>query len=393
MAEITIPSVISIDTDAETVSFYTLSESSVANHIVGNLKAKPFDDDFYSKLDKLIKAYKQKRPSDQFTRASLVLPDHVFLTDIVSIPNLGRRALDRSLELAVETVYKDKSEMHYRTYQLALTKQLATYGIVGIRKEIVSRLNQIFSENEIAIQNITFASNAMADGAMVLNQRLKGATCLLLDIKEEFARFAFVNKGRTVGYYRLPFGHSMLFKSRVASEDLLFDHSTGELLVLNAKEKAKAKQLTMMGEEVMSDPDVEDAMADDPNMEDESSVFDTDVTFSSRKVARKLPKFMLRETPTDRDGFIYENFRIFVKWALDLIAGNSDITELGEIDSVYVNMPSEYGFLFEKINDEAKENKVKFQPLITDKQSLERSKTLELHGAVYAKQFNTSNNF
>lgn len=393
MAEITIPSVISIDTDAETVSFYTLSERGVANHIVGNLKAKPFDDDFYFKFDKLIKAYKQKRPSDQLTRASLVLPDHVFLTDIVSIPNLGRRALDRSLELAVETVYKDKSEMHYRTYQLALTKQIATYGIVGIRKEIVSRLNQIFSENEIAIQNITFASNAMADGAMALNQKLKGATCLLLDIKEEFARFAFVNKGRTVGYYRLPFGYSMLFKSRVASEDLLFDHSTGELLVLNAKEKAKAKQLTMMGEEVMSDPDVEAAMADDPNMEDESSVFDTDVTFSSRKVARKLPKFMLRETPTDRDGFIYENFRIFIKWALDLIAGNSDITELGEIDSVYVNMPREYGFLFEKINDEAKENKVKFQPLITDKQSLERSKTLELYGAVYAKQFNTSNNF
>ena len=393
MAEITIPAVISIDTDAEMVSFYTLNESGKINHIVGNCKAKPFDDDFYSKLDKLIKTYKQKKPEAPITRVSLVLPDHVFLTDIFTIPNLGRRALERSLELAVETVYKDKSEMHYRTYQLALNKQIATFGIVGIRKEIVSRLNQIFSENAITVQNITFASNAMADGAMALNQKLKGATCLLLDIKEEFARFAFVNKGRTVGYFRLPFGHSMLFKSRVASEDLLFDHSTGELLVLNAKEKAKAKQLTMMGEEVMSDPDVEDAMSDDPNIEDESSVFDTDVTFSSRKVARKLPKFMLRETPTDRDGFIYENFRIFIKWALDLIASNSEITELGEIDSVYVNMPSEYGFLFEMINDEAKENKVEFLPLVIDKRSLEKAKALELHGAVYAKHFNTSNNF
>ncbi len=390
MAETTIPAVISLDTDAQLVHFYTLSAGGKENHIIGNYRACPFDEEFYSKLDKLLKAYKQKNPTPAITKASVILPDHVFVIDTFSIPNLGRKALDHSLSLAIETIYNDKGEINYRTFSLALNKQVATFGIVGVRREVLRRINQIFSNNEISVQNITFAANSMVDGAFAVNQKLKNSTFMLLDIKEESSKFAFVNKGKTIGYFRLPFGHSMLYKSRVASEDLLFDHSTGELLVLNAKEKAKAKQLTMMGEEIITDPDVLDALS---NESDQTSVFDTDVSFSSRKAARKLPKFMLRETPTDREDFIYENFRIFVKWTLELIAANKDITDVGAIENVYVNMPSEYAFLFNKVNAESKENKVKFLPLVTDKQSEEKAKNLELFGGAYVKQFNTTNNF
>ncbi len=390
MAEITIPAVVSIDTHSETVHFYTISENSKVNHIIGNYHACPFDEEFYSKLDRMIKAYKQKRPTAEFSKVSVLLPDHVFLIDTFNIPNLGRKAIDRSLELAVETIYKDKNEIDYRTYPLAFNKQLATFGIVGVNKEVIGRINEIFSQNEISVQNITFAVNAMVDGAIAINQKLKNANFLLLDIKEESTSFAFVNKGKTVGYYRLPFGYSMLSESHIVSEDVLFDHSSGDLLVLNAKEKAKAKQLTTMDEEVIFNPDVEDAMS---NESEQQSVFDTDASFSNRKVARKLPKFMLRETPTDREGFVYENFRIFIKWALDLIAGNTDITELGAVENVYVNMPNEYAFLYEKINAEAEENKVSFKPLSTGKQSEEKVKNLELFGGTYVKQFNTINNF
>ena len=55
---------------------------------------------------------------------------------------------------------------------------------------------------------------------------------------------AYIVKGKVCGCYPLPFGYSMLYKSRLAAEDLLFDHSSGELLVLNAKERAKSHALT-----------------------------------------------------------------------------------------------------------------------------------------------------
>ena len=41
-----------------------------------------------------------------------------------------------------------------------------------------------------------------------------------------------------------------------------------------------------------------------------------------QRVARKLPKFMQRPTPTNARDFVYENFRIFVKWALSYLRGN-----------------------------------------------------------------------
>ena len=103
MAEITIPAVISIDTD--TVHFYITDPEGRSSHVSASYRPCPFDDDFFSKLDKLIKAYLQKNPMDPAAKISLVLPDHLFFTDIFNIPTLGRRAVDRSFELAFETVY------------------------------------------------------------------------------------------------------------------------------------------------------------------------------------------------------------------------------------------------------------------------------------------------
>ena len=122
--------------------------------------------------------------------------------------------------------------------------------------------------------------------------------------------------------------------------------------------------------------------------------FETHADTSAKKSSRKLPKFMLRETPKDQNGYIYENFRIFLKWTLELLANNSKITSLGEIDTVYVNMPKEFGFLFDMINAEANENKVKFVPLNNDaSNSPSFLSALELFGGFQVEQYNKINNF
>jgi len=395
MFDSAITSVIAIDTETNSIHFY--SEPSAAtpnNHLVANFRCRPFDDEFYEKFDKILKAYQQKNAGSQPAKVSLILPDHVFLTDTINIPTIGRRAMENSLELAIGAMYKNKNDLKYHTFSMAQNKQFTTYGLVGIRKDLLARVMNICTENQISVQNVTFVSNAMANGAMTLNQKLKNGTFMLLDIKENLARIAFVNKGRTIGTYDLPFGYSMLYKSRLAAEDLLFDHTSGELLVLNAQEKAKARQLTMMGEEVLTDPDEND---DDekPFSDTEGAMFHAGTTGDGKRTARKLPKFMLRDTPTDRDGFVYENFRIFVKWTLELLANNPSITSLGAISTVYVNMPKEYEFLYEMVNAEEKENKVSFAPLLTGAslESAVAATDLELYGGFQVKQFNKLNNF
>jgi hypothetical protein len=70
---------------------------------------------------------------------------------------------------------------------------------------------------------ITYTSNSMVNGAMALNGKLKNDTFLLLDIKKGVARFAFVVRGCTMGYYELPFGYEIMSTSRLVTEENLFD--------------------------------------------------------------------------------------------------------------------------------------------------------------------------
>ena len=111
------------------------------------------------------------------------------------------------------------------------------------------------------------------------------------------------------------------------------------------------------------------------------------------KKARKLPKYMLRETPEGAEGFVCENFRLFVKWALDVYASNTSITSLASIENVYVNMPERYSFAISRANEEIAENKLKFVPLTESYGSELIHKNLELYGGFYAKQYNKPNNF
>lgn len=398
MFDSALSAVISVNTDNQTISFYADAGGSSRQHLAANYNSQPFDDTFFQKLDKILQGYRQKNPAVSLAKVSLILPDHVFFTDTVNVPALGKKAIENSLNLAIGAIYKNRNDLKLHTYPMTQNKQIATFGLVGARKDLLSRLTSVCETNHVGIQNITFAANAMVNGAFALNPKLKNGTFLLLDIKETTARLAFVNKGRTVGSYSLPFGYSMLYKTRLAAEDLLFDHTSGELLVLNAKEKAKAKQLTVTGEEVLVDEDAEDLLnVPQANTEaEDSDLFDSETYIDGKRAGRKLPKFMLRDTPTDRDGFVFENFRIFMKWTLDLIATNSDITSQGAIDTVYVNLPRSFNSLYDMVNAEADENKVKFAPLLTGASfdnSSAYARDLELFGGFYVRQFNKINNF
>ena len=102
---------------------------------------------------------------------------------------------------------------------------------------------------------------------------------------------------------------------------------------------------------------------------------------------------MLRPTPTNREGYMYENFRLFVKWTLEFIASNPALSSLGYPEAVYVNMPEEYNFIYDMVNLEEEDNGVRFLPLVTDAEEEVIIKNLELYGGLYTKNFNGFNNF
>ena len=374
--------VIAVEPLSEAINFCTATGDQ--NGLLtnsANYKVRAFDQEFYDRLAKIVKQQQEKNPKMDLQKAAVILPDQLFLLDMISVPVIHRKAMQHSLSLAIEAVYKNAEDLNLVTYAVQQNKQVATFGLAGARRDLLEKVRQTLADSGVAVTGITFASNAMVNGAFALNPKLKGDTFLLLDIKENYSRFAFVVRGCTMGYYDLPFGYGMLYKSRLADEDMLFNHRAGELLVLNAKERARAKQLTMEGA--------------NPNEQtgEEGTTYEQGRDGTLRKVPRKLPKFMQRPVPQSREEYLYENFRIFIKWALDLIGNNRDIVSLAKLDTVYVNMPAEYGFLFETVNKRRTSHGVTFAPLLSDSTEMTMAENLELYGGFFLGQYNEANTF
>lgn len=362
--------VIAVDSLAGTVQF--CSPESGGNTLVTNAvpyEARSFDADFFAKLGEAVKEQLALNPKMDVDEVSLILPDQLFLLDTVSIPVIHRKAMQQSLSVAVETIYRNAAELNLMTYPVAQTKQTMTFGLVGVRHDLLDLANKTLVDAEAPVSSITFASNAMVNGAMALNAKLRGETFLLLDIKRDYARYALVVRGCTMGYYDLPFGYGMMHESDICIEDALFDHSAAELLVYVSREKARAKEAGEGGESAEI-PDV-----------------------LPLKTPKKLPGFMLRAKPEDAEGYIYENFRIFLKWALELINNNRDITSIAKIDTIYINMPDRYRFLFDVIKTKHEGRGTTFLPLLPEGSELSLAENLELYGGFHTKRYNTANTF
>ena len=405
MFEKKLESVIGIDTDSGEVHFY-LSDRKNENSIgyfVANCKSQSLNAEFFRKLSGAMNSFRESHPEASLQKVALVLSDNNVMTDTVNLPIINRKAMDASLDASLNNLY-GSGELKYNRQLAMQNKQFATYVVTGIRKDLLVKLQDAFADNQVGVSTVTYAAATTANSAMVLNPKLKNASFVLLDVKETMTRIVFVVKGKTLGFYSLPFGENVLHQGEVVPEDMMFDHPSAELLVLNAKEKAKAKALTA-AEDFMAlplvDEDADSSASDEMQQSDEQDDDEDDevkaeeIVISGKlrkKTPRKLPKYMQRSIPEDAEGIVYENFRVFVKWTLELISSNAAITSLGTPEAVYVNMNDSYSFLYDKVNADKEEHGISFLPLSSEKNPIIKG-NLELYGGFFAKQYNGINNF
>ena len=384
--------IIVLDVESETVHFYIVDKKDKKNvkHEAHGYHAPRFSEEFFEKFGRILTLYSENNPGEHMQKVLLILPDSAFVTDIVNIPTVNKKAMNASLESALRTIYKNIAEIAYNAYPVTQNKQLITYGIVGVRKNITEKFRAVCSEHKISVASITFFSNALSCGVIALKPKSKNASFALLDVKERKTTFLTVVKGRTIGFYHLPFGYSSLLADELVSENSLFDHSPAEIVVLKAIAKAKAKQLTE--DEVFEFSTTEEndnyiklGSANEP-------LFPSYDKKADAKANRKLRGYMARELPADPDGFIYENFRIFMKWTLELLKSNQNLVNLSQIDTVYVNIPGNREKLFDKVNSEG-DMTIRFEHLEVEGKDNALLSDLELYGALYTKQYGALNNF
>jgi len=322
---------------------------SVANHHIG----AHFDEDFFKNFSEALKSFAKSMPSGMSRKITVVLPDRAVLTDSVQLPAM--RSTDRTekmLDITLRNLYREDHSLQIVSREALRSKQYVTYTVAAVQKRWVADIYKACSENKLTVDTLTYASGAAIAGAVTVNPALKNASYLFLDIKSNSARFVFVADGKTVGHYALPFGYEFLENTQTTDERALFDHSYAELIVLNAREAAQEKALSVTA-----------PGAQHPNTGSKT-----------------------------REDSLIEKFRIFIKWALLLLDGNESLTSIAKPSFLCVNLPDALRPVLDRANGEIRENGISILPLCEGSRQ-DALAHLELYGGLFPKQIDPMSKF
>ncbi len=407
--------VLGIDIQRGALHYYNVLGDNVDSvvHNVQKYSSKYMDEEFFQKLTEAMAKFVENEPSETVRKVAFIFPDEAVALDNVRLPILrSQRLIQNSLNTKLKDIYLNYDNLNINTHLAEKNRQYCTYNVVAIQEKVLNALCSACSSNKMLADVLTFASASTVNAVSTLNPKWKNENYLFLDIKDVYSRFIFVVGGRAVGFYSLPFGSEFLSSRKCIPEDMLFDHTMSELTVLNARERAKSKKLSVLDEEdieqtigEMTESIKLDAMLVTNNNWDsnetekmqkkvspklvESSV----IKVMPKKQPRKLPSFMQRPVPETREEVENENFRVFAKWALSLIQSNPKLTSFGAPKFICVNLPKEYAHVIDAINKEEEENGVSFVRFDFADDNEDLARNLELFGGLYANNLHYSAKF
>lgn len=373
--------IISIDVNKKMINILNMMGKDISTATISKYpyKTRSFDQEFYENFNKILEKFLLDKPSNQSSASFLVLPNECISIEMINIPTVSKVKMNSSLNINLDSAYKNKKDLIINDQVMFSNKQYTTYQVVALQKNILAQMYSCLAASKLFSKSTTYNSNALLNSVFALKGKNKGHSFVFVDIKKDCTYFAVSYKGKTVGYYYLQFGYAILESKKLVYENMLSDHDLAEITVLNAKEKAKSKQLT-----VIEDHDDEDADKPVENNENNAKVL-------GKKMPKKLPKFMQRPAPETDEDLTYENFRIFMKWIMlvcdNLVRNNQALV----MDYALINMPKEYNFVLEKANNEVleddKTDKNSFK-YIAFNEDLDLSndilENLELLGAIYS---------
>lgn len=403
MAKNGFTTVISIKPRDKQIVFYSAvgRDKNTLKMDVKSIKARFFDDEFYEEFTRCLTEYANSNPSyaGKSAYVTVLVPDYLISTTSFNIPGINKKNTMNLFNVALESNYANFRELRMNNLMVKQNKQYATFCVALIRQKLLQGIYSACSSCNMFANILTYEASACGSAAASLNGKVANDACLLLDIKETESTLAYMNKGIVIGNLDLPFGWDIMKQPKVVAENMLFSHDVAELAVINAKEKAKAKQLTMMGadnqqtDESGSGIDGDGGLLTDAAPAAPERQLNQTVKTLPKKTPRVLPKWMQRPVPDTQEGVAFENFRIFEKYVLEFIRANGRLTAIKEPSSVYVNMPEEFEYIYELVNQEIDENKIKFEDLGIKKEKPIIKEHLELYGGLCADQFGTLNNF
>lgn len=228
-----------------------------------HFSSRVFTDEFFDEMQKLLENYFSERPSLRNLPVYVVLPDEAVGFETFNLPNMPRVKLIQALEAETNNLYEGRQKnFKINRFQLAQNKQYSTFGAVYFDKKLVARIYRTLSDVKLFPKDTTYSGNALLNSAFNFSSRLRGKSFVFADMHLDYTEIAVSSKGRTLGTAVIPHGLALLKTDKIEQEYMNTDHSVGELAVINAREAARAKALTL------SDGDAPNLVNEDSTIED-----------------------------------------------------------------------------------------------------------------------------
>lgn len=376
--------VVGFDTVRKTVKFlssYKL-EFSDAEMLEFSYTQQFLSDEFMEEFKQICTTFVQARPSNRQMACYLSLPNLMVTMDNVSLPQMRRGKLNSALQSHLQNLYKNYKDLQFNSYTVSSNKKQTTFYLTIIRRTFLDNLYRAMAENRLYSKGTSFTANCTINSVLQFKPNYRKKNFIFLDIHSAYTNVSVCFKGRTAGFCTLLLGTDHLADDEVFQEDLLYRHEAAELAITNAKERAQSKRLTMQTEE---DSAIEEA-------DDEMDAEEEKIEQKSVGMRKRLPKFMLRPEPTDPKGYIYENFRMFIKWAFLYRKQLQSQEYLPPVDCVLVNLPQEYSFVIDMANAEEEGRGLPFEYFNLSENQMVMN-NLDMIGALYCGAYNKKANF
>ncbi len=306
--------------------------------------------------------------------ADFILPHFMYGVDFITLPSVKRGHIEDAYKAQLKSAYKNYSDLVFQKSEIS-TGKTVTFRVIFVRRSLINELKEGFSKLGVNINRFIPQGVALYEGASKLESSVKKSPSVVLNIGDDESYIAAYSGDVLLGGVPVPFGLRALSDNRVMYEKQLYHTDAAELLVINAKERAKSTKLTMaidLDEEIDETlPDEDDVIEQNPELPDltvagsdeepveNESVQDEDdedippaIKTLRKSAIRVLPKFMRREEPTDPQGFVLENFRMFEKRILMLIRDLALYEYFPKIENVVIALPAELAYITESMKSE-----------------------------------------
>ncbi len=432
--------VIGFDTIRKFVRFWRATDLNFAEADVREFPYKEsfLSEEFFNEFREICGNYVSTLPDSKQMVSYLVMPDCMVSMDNVSLPHMPRKNRDAALSSHLQNLYKNYKDLQFNKYIISSNKQSFTFFLTVLKKSRLTELYRAMTESKLYSKITTFTGNCLINSVLHFKPNMRKKSFIFLDIHNEYTNVAVCVKGRTAAFTSFMLGTMHLSSEQVLQENMQYDHDVADLAIINAKEKAKMKQLTVAGTDLESEVndimqqfgegeksespafgsekgkegdlqsvaedlassaeereiaaqfDAEDAADEAERLNEQLQQETRKKKVFVRKMPKRLPKFMLRPEPTDEQGVIYENFRMFIKWAMLYYKWIKEQEYMHEFDCVLVNMPEKYAFLIDRANAEDDKSELPFEYMGADEAIADN---LEMIGALFAGVYNKRENF